>query len=121
MPLPLLPQELLDGLWGSSAFKRGEVEAVSRPTGGSRQLAAAAGCAGTSWLLWRVQLSWCGGLPLIILCRRSSGQVVRDMLGGAAATPHTHGGAEAADGCPACGAAAVDAEPAAKVYLALRR
>ena len=42
------------------------------------------------------------------------------MLAGGAA--HTHEEAEGEqEGCPACGAPAVEAEPAAKVYLSLRR
>lgn len=44
---------------------------------------------------------------------------VQDMLLGGAA--HTHDEAEGEqEGCPACGAPAVEAEPAAKVYLSLR-
>lgn len=47
-------------------------------------------------------------------------QVVQDMLAGGAS--HTHDEAEGEqEGCPACGAPAVEAEPAAKVYLSLRR
>jgi len=42
------------------------------------------------------------------------------MLAGGAA--HTHDEAEGEqEGCPACGAPSVEAEPAAKVYLSLRR
>ena len=50
---------------------------------------------------------------------------VQDMLsGGPSAAAHSHSQGEGeAEGCPTCGAAAsaVDAEPAAKVYLSLRR
>lgn len=42
--------------------------------------------------------------------------MVRDMLeGGGGPRAHTHGEGEGGEGCPACGATDLDAEPAAKV------
>lgn len=125
-PYPFV-QELLGGLWGTGSFKKGEVEAVrgSQPTSQPASLFC--------WM-HGISLVRCGrdspqrcgastllhkAMPVRLPCLPPQ-QVVQDMLLGGAA--HTHDEAEGEqEGCPACGAPAVEAEPAAKVYLSLRR